>query len=196
MGIGTYYFYSLLVNLGLIAQMILSSVFIILGALPTTSPGRSNLAIAILGSLNGIVTGGLSIVKGQGKPMRLLKYAEGLLRVRQNIEFAERQLRAGFNTITLGDVFDLRDSYEQVRLDVFKNNPDHGQWSSDGWFRGGQALPFGTGQAHAQARGLAAPGGSAVGPSSSLGVFSAQGATGLGAGRRRPVQGRAHTAAN
>jgi hypothetical protein len=55
-----------------ILQLIISAALIILGAVPV----KETAGIAILGAVNGILAGLLSLMKGQGLPMRLIKYAE------------------------------------------------------------------------------------------------------------------------
>ena len=46
----------------------------------------------ILGSANTVIAGGMTYLKGQGLPERLMQYANGLRKVREYIEERERQL--------------------------------------------------------------------------------------------------------
>jgi hypothetical protein len=123
-----YRLYDWIVYGGLITQLVLSAVLIVLGALPSSH----HISIAILGAANGVVTGILSIIKGQGLPVRLIKYADSLRKVRDDIEWNERQLRAKMENVTYRTVFKLRDDYERVRLDELANHPDIWQTSGAG----------------------------------------------------------------
>jgi hypothetical protein len=123
-----YRLYDWIVYGGLITQLVLSAVLIVLGALPSSH----HISIAILGAANGVVTGILSLINGQGMPVRLIKYAESLRKVRDNIEWNERQLRAKMNNVTYRTVFKLRDDYESVRQDELANHPDIWQTSGAG----------------------------------------------------------------
>ena len=95
-------------------------MLVLLGALPYSH----NIAIAILAAFNGVITGILSLIRGQGLLNRLLQYANGLRSVRDDIEWIERELRAGRKVITFIDVAKLRDAYEICREDERKNRPD------------------------------------------------------------------------
>jgi hypothetical protein len=119
-----FYFYDAFVYLAMIIQLCLSSALIILGALRM----EFHIAIAMLGAVNGIITGLLSLIRGQGLPNRLLQYADGLRRVREDIEWTERILRANATVVMYKDVISLRDSYELCRDDAVKNHPD--TWNS------------------------------------------------------------------
>ena len=52
---------------------------------------------------------------GQGMPMRLLRYADSMRKVREGIDWTERELRMGTSLVTLRDAIRLRDAYEKVR---------------------------------------------------------------------------------
>ena len=112
------------------AQLVISAVLIILGALGST--GSFHITIAILGAVNGVITGVLSLIKGQGYPVRLVEYMNNLRKVRENIEFMERELICGARTVTLRQVMQLRSDYEVVREDELKNHPDIWQAGSSG----------------------------------------------------------------
>jgi hypothetical protein len=103
-----------------ILQLILSAALIILGAVHV----KHTAAIAASGAANGILAGILSLMKGQGLPMRLMKYAESLRVIRDEIEWKERQLRANLGTVSYKDVFKLRRDYEVVRDTEIMNHPD------------------------------------------------------------------------
>jgi hypothetical protein len=119
-----YYFYDTFVYSALILQLCISSALVILGALHQ----EAHIPIAILGAVNGIITGILSLIRGQGLPNRLLQYADQLRRVREDIEWTERILRTNAAPILYAEVISLRNSYEQCRDDEVKNQPD--SWNS------------------------------------------------------------------
>jgi hypothetical protein len=110
------------------AQLVISAVLIILGALNA----NFHITIAVLGAVNGVITGVLSLIKGQGYPVRLIEYMNNLRKVRENMEFMERELVVGARTVTLRQVMQLRSDYEVVRDDELKNSPDIWQSSSTG----------------------------------------------------------------
>jgi hypothetical protein len=87
-------------------------------------PSSNHISIVLLGAANGVVTGVLSLIKGQGLPARLIKYLDTLRKVRDDIDFTERQLRAKMTTITFRDAFKLRSDYEKARQDEMANQPD------------------------------------------------------------------------
>lgn len=131
--------YDVLVYVCLILQLIIAAVLIILGALN----GNYHISIAILGAVTGIITGILSLIRGQGLPNRLMQYLDGLRRIRDDIEFTERKLRAGI-TVTYQQCIDLWNAYENVREDATKNHPDtwtnwNASTSASG--TGGNAVP-------------------------------------------------------
>jgi hypothetical protein len=119
-------FYDWIIYGSLILQLMLSAVLIVLGAVPTTF----HIPISVVGAVQGVLTGILSILKGQGLPIRLIKYLESLRKVREDIEFCERELRMGIQVVTLQKALDLRAQYEAAREDDTKNNPDI--WSPGG----------------------------------------------------------------
>ena len=121
-----YRLYDWIVYGGLISQLILSAALIVLGALPSSH----HISVALLGAANGVVTGVMSLIKGQGLPTRLIKYVESLRRIREDIEWCERQLRANMGSITFRDAFRLRDNYESARTDEILNEPDIWQTAS------------------------------------------------------------------
>jgi hypothetical protein len=88
--------YEFIVYGGLISQLILAAALIILGARGTID----GIAVASLGAVSGVIAGILSILKGQGMPVRLVRYADGLRRVRSDIEFHERSLRMKIKGVT------------------------------------------------------------------------------------------------
>lgn len=81
-----YYFSSSLINTCLLAQIVIAAALTALGA-----ANSSHVAITILGSANTVIAGGMTYLKGQGLPERLMQYANGLRKVREYLEERERQ---------------------------------------------------------------------------------------------------------
>lgn len=81
-----YYFSSSLINTCLLAQIVIAAALTALGA-----ANASHVAITILGSANTVIAGGMTYLKGQGLPERLMQYANGLRKVREYLEERERQ---------------------------------------------------------------------------------------------------------
>jgi len=115
-----YRLYDVLTYVCLIAQLIISAILIVLGAVN----GDYHIPVAVLGAVTGLITGVLSLIRGQGLPQRLMRYADGLRQVRENIEFTERELIANVRTVTYGECVRLRTEYENIREDAMKNHPD------------------------------------------------------------------------
>jgi SMODS and SLOG-associating 2TM effector domain len=112
--------YDLLIYTCLFVQLVLSAVLVILAALPA----QHHITLAILGGVNGVITGILSLVKGQGMPMRLIKFADSMRKVRQDIEEKDRELRTGCVVVTLADFDKLKKQYDAARNDEIQNMPD------------------------------------------------------------------------
>ena len=119
-----YILYDTLVYICLFLQLVIAAILIILGAINK----NYHIPIAVLGAVTGVITGILSLIRGQGLPQRLMQYADALRKVRDDVEFTERELRAGVRTVTYQECVDLRTAYENVREDANKNHPD--SWTS------------------------------------------------------------------
>lgn len=81
-----YYSTASIINTGLLAQIVIGAALTALGA--SNGP---HIAITVLGSINTVIAGGMTYLKGQGLPERLLVYANGLRKVREHLEERERQ---------------------------------------------------------------------------------------------------------
>ncbi len=81
-----YYTTASLINFALFAQIIIAAAVTAVSA--SSGPG---VAVTVLGTLNTVLAGSLTWVKGRGLPDRLLIYANELRRVREHIEDLERQ---------------------------------------------------------------------------------------------------------
>lgn len=81
-----YYASASLINICLLGQIVIAATLTALGA-----ANASHIAITVLGSVNTVIAGGMTYLKGQGLPDRLVQYANGLRRVREYLEERERQ---------------------------------------------------------------------------------------------------------
>jgi hypothetical protein len=115
-----YLLYDFLIYSCLLLQIVISAVLIIIGA----HAGDHHLVVSILGAATGIIVGVMSLIKSQGFPTRLVQYRDALRRVREDIEFTERELRAGRRIVTYGEIVTFKKAYESVREDEVKNSPD------------------------------------------------------------------------
>ncbi|KAF2478860.1 hypothetical protein BDY17DRAFT_305952 [Neohortaea acidophila] len=112
----------------LIVQLMISAVFIILGALPHVD---THITIAILGAVATVIAGSLALMKGQGLPNRLRQTRDGL----KNVLFAAEELywdvRAG-KPVLYKDIKKIREDYIKVLKEERANHPD-------AWTTGGEA---------------------------------------------------------
>ncbi|PSN73084.1 hypothetical protein BS50DRAFT_672049 [Corynespora cassiicola Philippines] len=111
---------------GLITQLLLSALLILLASVPS----NHHVAIAVFGALNGVITGILALLGGQGLPNRLVQYKDGLRGLRERVEWLERELEAGMREVRYKEVVDLREAYDGLRGDELVNRPDF--WVSFG----------------------------------------------------------------
>ncbi|GIK05531.1 hypothetical protein Aspvir_009644 [Aspergillus viridinutans] len=114
------YAFDILIYACLALQLAVSSTLVILSAIS----GDHHIVVAVLGAVTVLITGVLSLVKGQGQPMRLLQYADSLKRVRDDIEFCESGLKAHATSVTYQKVLDIWNSYISARESQMKNRPD------------------------------------------------------------------------
>jgi hypothetical protein len=119
-----YVLYNTLVHDSLIVQLVVSTLLIMLAALPQ----EHHIALAVLGAANGVITGVFGLMRGQGLPGRLVQYADGLRKVRETIEWLEKELEAGTRPVSYREIVRLREMYQQIRGDEHQNRPD--SWSS------------------------------------------------------------------
>lgn len=119
-----YHFYNVLTYTCLVLQLAIASVLIILGAI-LGSGSDHRIAIAVLAAATGVLTGVMSLAKGQGYPTRMVQYANRLRQVRDKLEFMERALCANCGAIvTFQDVLNLWNEFEKVRDEKAMNQPD------------------------------------------------------------------------
>lgn len=104
-----------------IAQLVIAAVLVILGALP----GNRHISVATLGAITGIITGVLSTIHKQGLPNRALQYKNALRHVREEIEWTERNIRAGARCDPYAAADSLRLDYNKAREDKNSNLPEN-----------------------------------------------------------------------
>ena len=124
-----YNFYNTVNYLCLVFQLVIASALIVIGALPTAGGVGSSahrIAIAVLGAITGVLTGLLSLMKGQGLPNRFQQYASRLRAVRNEVEGLDRVLRTGRSDlkVTYADVLKVKKDYEEVLAERDMNRPD------------------------------------------------------------------------
>ncbi|KIX94480.1 uncharacterized protein Z520_09866 [Fonsecaea multimorphosa CBS 102226] len=107
------------INVLLIVQAALSAVFVALGA----AGNQYQNAVAVLGAVNGVITGVLAIIKGQGLPARLYQHASGLRDVLREIGRLERIVASG-GTVTRENCESLYAMYDRVQKEYDANYPD------------------------------------------------------------------------
>ncbi|KAF2236283.1 hypothetical protein EV356DRAFT_575190 [Viridothelium virens] len=115
-----YKVYDLLVYVFLILQIILSAIFIVLGALQNID---SHIAVATLGAVSTVVGGVLAIMKGQGLPNRLRMTRTGLRNVLLEAEELYYDVGAG-RKVLYSDVKKVREDYLRVLEEANRNHPD------------------------------------------------------------------------
>ncbi|PKX88334.1 uncharacterized protein P174DRAFT_436259 [Aspergillus novofumigatus IBT 16806] len=118
------YTFEILVYACLALQLVISSTLVIISAIS----GDHHIVVAVLGAITALITGVLSLIKGQGQPMRLINYAHSLKKVRDDIEFCESGLKAGVREVTYKQIIALWNNYISVRDSNMTNRPD--VWAS------------------------------------------------------------------
>lgn len=129
-----YHIYNIITYTSLVLQLVIASALVIVGAIPSITPNSGDgdtytghrIAVSVLGAITGLLTGVMSLLKGQGLPIRFLQYASRLRQVRDKIEFLERTLRANIKgvVVTHQDVLDLWHEFENVINERDMNRPD------------------------------------------------------------------------
>lgn len=106
-----YYTTASVINTGLLTQIVIAAALTALGA-----SNGSRTAITVLGAVNTVIAGGMTYLKGQGLPERLLAYANGLRKVRELLEERERQfMRPDCKLDVDRETRDIVRMYEAVR---------------------------------------------------------------------------------
>lgn len=119
-----YYAAASFINSCLFIQIVVAAALTALGA----SAG-SHVAVTILGSINTVIAGVMTYLKGQGLPDRIREDANGLRRVREHIEQVERQLTWENSTLDVAHEAEvIYEMYNAVRKNAEDNNPSN--WKS------------------------------------------------------------------
>lgn len=116
--------FAILVYVFLVLQLIISAVFIVLGALGNAN---THIAIAVLGAIATVIAGGLALMQGQGLPNRLRVSRDNLSRVVFEAEELFWDVRSG-RSVLYKDVKRLREDYLRVLEEQKRNHPD--TWNS------------------------------------------------------------------
>lgn len=140
-----YYTTASIINTGLLAQIVIAAALTAVGA----SDG-SRTAITILGAVNTIIAGGMTYLKGQGLPERILAYANGLRKVRELLEERERQFMRPDCTLDVDrETRDIVRMYEAVRQkaeDSYLREPNENSGKSKGKGKGKEKESDGAGK--------------------------------------------------
>ena len=119
-----YYATASFINTCLFGQIVVAAALTALGA-----AAGSHIIITVLGSINTVIAGVMTYLKGQGLPDRLLEDANGLRRVREYLEQVERQLMAEDSTLDVeAEARIIYDMYNEVRKNAENNVPSN--WKS------------------------------------------------------------------
>ena len=115
-----YYLMSSIINISFLGQIIVAAALTALGA----SDG-SHIAITILGSVNTVIAGIQTYLKGQGLPNRIKQYQFGLRKLREYIEDRERDFSDKSCKLNVDHVIaDVSAMYQAVRQTAEDNTPD------------------------------------------------------------------------
>ncbi|KAL8770499.1 MAG: hypothetical protein Q9209_003754 [Squamulea sp. 1 TL-2023] len=115
-----YYVMSSIINASFLGQILVAATLTALGAI-----GGPSLAITILGSLNTIIAGIQTYLKGQGLPNRIKQYQFGLRKLREFVEDRERDFSHEGCKLDVDHVIaDVSAMYQAVRQTAEDNTPD------------------------------------------------------------------------
>ena len=113
--------YGFLIEASFLFQIGIGASLTALGA-----SGASHLAITILGSLNTVIAGIQTYLKGQGLPNRLQQYEYGLRKLREHIEDNERHFQHPDCTLDVDkELKEIAEMYHEVRQSAEENNPEN-----------------------------------------------------------------------
>lgn len=123
-----YYATASIINVFLLGQIVIAAALTALGA----SSG-SHIAITVLGSVNTVVAGGMTYLKGQGLPDRLVQYANELRKVREHLEERERQFAQSDCSLNV-------DEEVEIVLEMYSNARRTAEESASSNWKGANAL--------------------------------------------------------
>ncbi|KAL9636147.1 MAG: hypothetical protein Q9164_003003 [Protoblastenia rupestris] len=115
-----YWLMSSVINVSFLGQITVAASLTALGA-----SGASHIAITILGSINTVIAGVQTYLKGQGLPNRLRQYQFGLRKLREHMEDRERDFSHEDCKLNVDTVItDIAAMYQAVRQTAEDNTPD------------------------------------------------------------------------
>ena len=115
-----YHFATIVINVMFLGQIIVAATLTALGA-----SNASHIAITVLGSLNTIIAGVQTYLKGQGLPNRIEQYRFGLRKLREHIEARERDFSHEDCKLDVDHVIvDIAEMYQAVRQTAEDNSPE------------------------------------------------------------------------
>ena len=115
-----YYTMSLIINVSFMSQIVVAATLTALSAANT-----SHVLITILGSINTVIAGIQTYLKGQGLPNRLKQYQFGLRKLREFLEDRERDFSHKDCPLNVDKVIaDVSAMYQAVRQTAEDNTPD------------------------------------------------------------------------
>ena len=115
-----YWLMSTIINMSFFGQIIVAATLTALGA-----SNASHIAITVLGSLNTVIAGIQTYLKGQGLPNRIQQYQFSLRKLREHIEDREREFAYRDCMLDVDHVIaDVAAMYQAVRQTAEDNTPD------------------------------------------------------------------------
>lgn len=109
-----------IIQICFLGQIVVAATLTALGA-----ASASHIAITILGSINTVIAGVQTYLKGQGLPNRLRQYEFGLRKLREHIEDRERDFSAVDCKLNADrEIADIVAMYQVVRQTAEDNTPD------------------------------------------------------------------------
>ena len=111
---------STIINVSFLGQIVVAAAITALSA-----ANGSHLAITILGSVNTVIAGVQTYLKGQGLPNRIKQYQFGLRKLREYIEDRERDFSHEGCKLNVDQVIaEVSAMYQAVRQTAEDNTPD------------------------------------------------------------------------
>lgn len=116
-----YYVMATVIEASFLSQIVVAATLTALGA-----ADASHIAITVLGSVNTVIAGIQTYLKGQGLPNRLRQYEFGLRKLREYIEDRERDFSHADCTLNVDhEIADIAAMYKAVRQTAEDNTPDN-----------------------------------------------------------------------
>ena len=110
-----------IIEASFLSQIVVAATLTALGA-----ADASYIAITVLGSVNTVIAGIQTYLKGQGLPNRLRQYEFGLRKLREYIEDRERDFSHADCTLNVDhQIADIAAMYKAVRQTAEDNTPDN-----------------------------------------------------------------------